>query len=398
MISDFLLVLTVVIAILIVTIGYWRNRKTATNRKNESDTQDNIEETSNNYQLQSELETSIASLPDAIFLLEENWRIEWVNETAGKWLEGPPERSLSLPLWQGIHVSGLELYLKQRNFRESFEFESPYDPAVYLGLRIVPYRKGHFIAIGRDISKIKQLEQIRRDFVANASHELRTPLSILYGYLEMMQEEPTENISKTWQPAVKQMFEQTSRIKQIVDDMMLLSRLEDDDIESDHQYAEISSLMEAAYKDAVALAINKNHRISKDIDDNYSLLCNPTQIQSLVINLISNAIRYTPDNGEIKISWKVDLNGGTVSVKDTGIGIEKVNIPRLTERFYRSDAARSRATGGTGLGLAIVNHIVQGHKAKLTVDSQIGKGSEFAVTFPTNLIRADHQQVNLLLK
>ena len=262
----------------------------------------------------------------------------------------------------------------------------------------MPYRAGQYLLQGRDITKIRQLEQIRRDFVANASHELRTPLSILYGYLEMMQDETDDNISQQWKPVVHQMFEQTGRIKQIVDDMMLLSRLEDVDEALEQQFTAIAPMMHSACKDAEALAAPKHQVVHKDIDDNYSLLCNFKEIQSLVMNLVSNAVRYTPDEGFITVKWKVDLIGGYLSVIDTGIGIEEENIPRLTERFYRTDPARSRAAGGTGLGLAIVNHIVNRHHAKLLIKSEVGKGSAFTVHFPPESVRADHEQVNLLLK
>ncbi|MYH91883.1 MAG: PAS domain-containing sensor histidine kinase, partial [Gammaproteobacteria bacterium] len=131
--------------------------------------------------------------------------------------------------------------------------------------------------------------------------------------------------------------------------------------------------------------------------ENYSLYCNFNEIQSMVTYLITNAVRYTPEGGSITIKWKVDLLGGSLSVEDTGIGIEEENIPRLTERFYRTDSARSRAAGGTGLGLAIVNHIVNRHNAKLLIRSKVGKGSLFTVLFPRDSIRADHEQVKLLL-
>ena len=347
--------------------------------------------------LQSELESGISSLPDAIILLDDQWRIQWFNQTAAKWMGVRGNSDIGALIWEVTVASGLKAYLLTEQYGESFEFQAPTDPSIYLALRIVPYRSGHFLALGQDISKVRQLEQVRRDFVANASHELRTPLSILYGYLEMMQSESSENISEAWQPAVRQMFEQTSRIKQIIDDMMLLSRIENNDIESDHVFTAIAPLMQTAFEDAKALAINKQHNIETDIDENYSLLCNKEEIQSLVMNLISNAVRYTPDHGKIHIKWKVDLSGGRISVEDSGIGIEKENIPRLTERFYRADAARLRATGGTGLGLAIVNHIVQRHGANLGIESEIGWGSRFSVLFPPQLVRADHQQVNLLL-
>ena len=345
----------------------------------------------------ADLQHSMSSVPDAVMLIGEQWQLRWANNSAQD-LFGISERYLQEePVWKLVSIAGFDEYLSRRNVTESFHCVAPGDPNVWLEIRIVPYRGGQFLLQGRDITRIRQLEQVRRDFVANASHELRTPLSILYGYLEMMQEESDENISKPWKPAVRQMFEQTARIKQIIDDMMLLSRLEDVDDDLEQVFVSMAPLMHRACEDAKALAKPKRQEIRCSIDENYSLCCNEQEVQSLVMNLISNAVRYTPENGIITINWKVDLVGGQLSVIDTGIGIEEQNIPRLTERFYRTDPARSRAAGGTGLGLAIVNHIVNRHQAKLLVTSTPGQGSEFAVQFSAERIQADHEQVNLLL-
>lgn len=346
---------------------------------------------------ETDLQTSMSSLPDAVMLIGEQWQLRWANKSAHKLFGIEAEYADSEPIWQLVTLPGFGDYLARQNLTESFQCVAPGDPQVWLEVRIVPYRAGQLLLQGRDITRVRQLEQIRRDFVANASHELRTPLSILYGYLEMMQEEPDTNISRQWKPAVRQMYEQTSRIKQIIDDMMLLSRLEDVDGEIEQQFVPMSPLMQRACEDARALANPKGQAVKSSIDDNYSLYCNEQEIQSLVMNLISNAIRYTPDNGTITVSWQVDLTGGRLQVSDTGIGIEQKDIPRLTERFYRTDPARSRAAGGTGLGLAIVNHIVNRHQAKLFISSTPGNGSEFTVQFPRESIQADHDQVNLLL-
>ncbi|MBX2869012.1 MAG: phosphate regulon sensor histidine kinase PhoR [Acidiferrobacterales bacterium] len=345
-----------------------------------------------------DLQSSISSLPDALILLGAQWQLRWANQTACDWFGINLAQSTDHPVWQVMNIPGFVDYLSKKEFGDSFDCQAPADTNVRLGIRIVPYRENQFLLQGRDITKIGQLEQIRRDFVANASHELRTPLSILYGYLEMMRDEPVESIGSQWKPAIEQMFTQTERIKQIIDDMMLLSRLEQVDTDLHHEFHPMAPLMHNACKDAEALSVNKGHIVECQIDENYSLLCDAEEIRSLITNLISNAVRYTPDNGTIEIRWKVDLVGGYLSVIDTGIGIEEKNIPRLTERFYRTDPARSKAAGGTGLGLAIVNHIVNRHQAKLIIRSKVESGSEFMVHFPSESIRADHEQVNLLLK
>ena len=344
-----------------------------------------------------DLQDSISALPDALVLMGAQWQLRWANQTACDWFGIVLSHHVDQPLWQVKNIPGFVDYLLKNDFSNSFDCVAPAHNEIRVGIRIVPYRENQFLLQGRDITKIGHLEQVRQDFVANASHELRTPLSILYGYLETMKDEPDSNISNQWKPAIQQMFTQTERIKQIIDDMMLLSRLEQVDTEYHHNFYEMAPLVHNACEDARALSVNKGHHIDSQVDENYSLLCDLEEIQSLITNLISNAVRYTPDNGTIKILWKVDPTGGYFSVIDTGIGIEAQNIPRLTERFYRTDPARSKASGGTGLGLAIVNHIVNRHQGNLIVNSTVGEGSEFTVHFPSSAIMANHEQVNLLL-
>lgn len=393
--------------LVVVVVGFlWRWRKNYLAQQERSESADKqekiaVDEKDSADQIPSqagfEIDGGISSLPDALILLGEQWQLKWANQTACQWFGINLSEDSNRPLWQLVKIPGFADFLSVREFSASFECAAPAGGGIQLSIRVVPYRENQYLLQGREITQVRQLEQIRRDFVANASHELRTPLSIIYGYLEMMLEEPDEVISAQWKPAVHQMYGQTERIKQIIDDMMLLSRLEDVNAELDHQFLPVAPLMEAACRDAEALSVHKGHRIIQDIEQNYSLLCDGEEIRSLVMNLISNAVRYTPDNGSITIKWSVDLAGGSLSVTDTGIGIEQENIPRLTERFYRTDPARSRAAGGTGLGLAIVNHIVNRHQASLEIQSKVGQGSEFSVHFPMAMILAQHDQVNLLL-
>lgn len=383
-------------------VGWHVLRKRSLNRRSSQDPKPladgPVDALTDESEESSDLQSSMAALPDAVMLVGAQLQLKWANDTARKWFDIDVDTQLEQPLSKIVKVPGFMEYLSKRNYSESLECAAPGDPSVLIGIRIVPYRGGQFLLQGRDITKIHQLEQIRRDFVSNASHELRTPLSILYGYLEIMQDESDDNISEQWKPAVRQMFEQTHRIKQIIDDMMLLSRLDDVDESLEQHFTTLAPVIHKACDDAEALGARKGHTVIRDIDENYSLLCNLEEIQSLVMNLVSNAVHYTPDEGKITIKWKVDLIGGCLSVRDTGIGIEQENIPRITERFYRTDPARSRAAGGTGLGLAIVNHIVSRHNARLIIRSKVGKGSEFKVHFPQEMIYADHAQVNLLLK
>lgn len=243
----------------------------------------------------------------------------------------------------------------------------------------------------------KAFELMRRDFVSNASHELRTPISVIYGYLEMMMQEDIKGIGKEWKTAIRQMHEQTERMKKIIEDILLLSYLDETGSIMHHDYTMMDPILDSTFNNAKVLGARKNHRIEVDSDPGSSLLCSKENITSLINNLVSNAVRYTPDNGRIIIRWKINDEGGALSVSDTGIGIAKQDISRLTERFYRVDPARSRATGGTGLGLAIVNHIVNHHQATLQIESELGQGSLFAVKFPPERIRKYQSKVELML-
>ena len=263
-------------------------------------------------------------------------------------------------------------------------------------MRFLPYKHRQYLLQARDITQVRALETIRRDFIANASHELRTPVSILYGYLEMMLEKKQSGISSEWKRAIRQMHEQTHRIKQIIEDMMMLSRLENPDTSNMHETLDMTQLVRSVSHNAKILSGKKSHSINTHIDSSHDLLGNRAEIESLLSNLVSNAVHYTPSGGKITIKWAVKSAQGTLSVADTGIGIDKEEIPRITERFYRIDTARSRDTGGTGLGLAIVHHIVNRHEAKLRIRSIPAKGSVFTVIFPAQRVQPNNQHTNLL--
>ena len=207
----------------------------------------------------------------------------------------------------------------------------------------------------------------------------------------------TEVVNHEWAPAVAQMHEQAGRIKEIINDMMMLSRLEDLEAENEHNLVVMVPLIERAVSNVQALAAQKEQSISLDLDENYSLECHSEEVETLLVNLLSNAIRYSQMGGKICVKWQVDVSAAKLSVIDTGIGIAEVDMPRLTERFYRVDKARSRAHGGTGLGLAIVNHIVSRHQATIHIKSKVGEGSTFTVRFPHSRLNANHEKVKLLL-
>ena len=231
-----------------------------------------------------------------------------------------------------------------------------------------------------DVTRMNNLEQMRKDFVDNISHELRTPLTVLSGYIETFTDQ--EDLNPRWKRAFDQMQSQTRRMNALVNDLLLLSRLENNKKIAKNQIIEMPSLMNQVYDDAQAYNVDYGHTLNLDIDSHYDLIGADMELASAFSNLITNAIKYTPKGGTINIGWHDDGEYGYFTVEDNGIGIDPKHLPRLTERFYRVDSARSRQTGGTGLGLAIVKHVLMQHDAYLEVESKENQGSIFKAIFP----------------
>ena len=252
----------------------------------------------------------------------------------------------------------------------------PQNSYLTLKIELTQFGEGHRLLFARNLTKIKRLERMREDFVANVSHELRTPLTVINGYLETLNSleiSDNANVNK----ALSQMQTQSTRMSVLVEDLMLLAQLDSVSSKTDAQVIDISSLVEHAIADMnVSLAADKT--ITAKLDKNVFALGQEKEINSVVTNLISNACKYTPAGGEVEISWQLSDIGAEFSVTDTGIGIDPKHISRLTERFYRVDKSRSIATGGTGLGLAIVKHVLIRHDSHLNIKSSLGESSTFS--------------------
>jgi two-component system phosphate regulon sensor histidine kinase PhoR len=246
---------------------------------------------------------------------------------------------------------------------------------------MIPYGPEQNLLLIRDITANVRLERTRRDFVANASHELRTPLTVITGYLEALAEDG--GAPATWQQPLMEMRAQASRMAQLLDDLLQLSRLESAPPCSLERAVDMVAVVQTARKEALAMPEHPE-RVDVEIGSAAGVLGDETEIHSVVSNLVSNAVRYTPREGSIRISWNVDPNGGHLAVSDTGIGIAEDDIPRITERFYRTDRGRAQQKGGTGLGLAIVKHSLRRHEADLEVRSRLGEGSSFICHFPSH--------------
>jgi two-component system phosphate regulon sensor histidine kinase PhoR len=245
---------------------------------------------------------------------------------------------------------------------------------------MVPYSNHERLLVSLDLSQMERDEQVRRDFVANVSHELRTPITVLGGFIETLLDNQQLD-EATRNRILGTMQSQTQRMQELVEELLLLSRLESDQGTSTPEATSVDHLMRQVAQSAEHLSQGR-HTIEVLVKDHDSILGSPKELLSAFGNLVSNAVRYTPDGGTIQLRWSREQGAGVFSVEDNGIGIEQEHIPRLTERFYRVDRARSRDTGGTGLGLAIVQRIATRHEANLEITSEPGKGSRFRVVFP----------------
>ncbi|PIW76961.1 MAG: phosphate regulon sensor histidine kinase PhoR [Piscirickettsiaceae bacterium CG_4_8_14_3_um_filter_44_38] len=317
-------------------------------------------------------------IPDAIISIDGDHQIEWFNASAKKLFnlkQSDTGRYLETLLRHPEFIH----YLKTSQPRKGLILTTLKNNSRAYQLRLFRYFEDHSLLIVKDIHELYSLAQIRRDFIANASHELRTPLTVLNGYIEVMQDTIPDDTP--WKKPLKQMTQQSHRMRSIIDDLLTLSAMESETVTEKSQTVPIADILQMMQQDVTQMS-QDNHQFIFNIDQNLAIKGYLEPLKSVLTNLVSNAVRYTPDAGKIEVLWYQDERGAHFEVKDTGIGIAREHIDRLTERFYRVDTARSRDTGGTGLGLAIVKHVLERHHARLVVSSQLGKGSSFRCDFP----------------
>jgi len=319
------------------------------------------------------------AMPDGIVMLNEKDQIEWCNIVAEAQLGLHLERDRGQWLAYLLRQAQFSDYLAAHNYREPLVIKSLRNRDLTLSIQLVPFGDEQKLLLIRDITQIERVETMRRDFVANVSHELRTPLTVVGGFLETLVD--AEQIDPAQMHRyMNLMLEQTTRMQRLVEDLLTLSRLESGEGATESA-VDVPRLLESLNREALSLSDGR-HRVRLDIRTGEGLLGNEDDLRSAFGNLVSNAIRYTPAEGEITLRWEKLPDGAAFSVSDTGLGIDAQHIPRLTERFYRVDRGRSRETGGTGLGLAIVKHILTRHQAKLEIESTPGEGSTFRAAFP----------------
>jgi len=335
-------------------------------------------------QLMRQLQRSTAALPNGVVILNAQREIIWFNRMAARLLDLRRTADLGLRIENLLRSPQFARYLEIGDFASPIVIRTTTGEDCYLSLQMVPYGEGQQLLLVSDVSRQMRLEAMRKDFVANASHELRSPLTVISGYLETLSQDPV--LDRDLQGPVTEMRRQAERMTAIIRDLLELSRLEETDEMLGGEPIDIPALLSMLRKDVVARPVHPRD-IRIRIDSDAQLLGDEPEIHSAFSNLVDNAAKYTPAEGSIEMRWWVDDEGGHFSVTDTGMGVPPEHIPRLTERFYRVDAGRSRSTGGSGLGLAIVKHVLHRHGAELEIQSTLGSGSEFICHFPLSRVQ-----------
>ena len=327
------------------------------------------------------VQESTAALKDAVVMLDSDGNLEWWNRAAETLLGLKTPQDSGQPVTNLVRHPRFKEYFEQDSYAEPLDIPSPVNDHLRIQLYITRYGNNEHLMLVRDVTRLHQLEQMRKDFIANVSHELRTPLTVICGYLETLLDN-VDDVNPRWKRPLSQMQQQGERMQTLLNDLLLLAKLEATDYPSDNQPVPIDSLLRTIKNDAQALSGQRNQTITLDVEADIALKGSETELRSAFSNLVFNAVKYTQDGGSIRIRWWADGSGAHLSVQDSGVGIDNKHLPRLTERFYRVDSSRNASTGGTGLGLAIVKHVLLRHRARLEISSVLGHGSTFTCHFP----------------
>jgi two-component system phosphate regulon sensor histidine kinase PhoR len=338
---------------------------------------------------------AIQASPNGVIFLDPEGRIEWCNQTASEHFGIDAERDMLQLIGNLVRDPAFASYYTQGEYTRGTTMMGRGGTAsrpMRLSVHLHPYGEGRRLLLSTDVTALEQAEAMRRDFVANVSHEIRTPLTVLTGFVETLQSLPLDQAERA--RYLELMSQQASRMQSLVSDLLTLSRIEGSPPPSPLDWMPVDDLLGACEDEGRALSAlltagqSAEHILQFDHVPGASLAGSRGELLSAMSNLVSNAVRYTPAGGSIKVSWQALADGrAEFAVRDTGPGIAPEHLPRLTERFYRVDRSRSRETGGTGLGLAIVKHVAQRHGAELQMQSTPGQGSRFSIVFPAARVR-----------
>jgi two-component system, OmpR family, phosphate regulon sensor histidine kinase PhoR len=334
--------------------------------------------------------SAIEASPNGVMMLDTADQIEWCNSVAAEHFGLDPERDRRQRVTNLIRTPAFVAHLQGGRFDEPIEFPGPLGRSS-LSVLVRPYGDGMKLVLSQDITARERTEAMRRDFVANVSHEIRTPLTVLAGFVETLTQLPLSEPER--QRVLQLMGQQAERMQALVGDLLTLARLEGSPRPAPDRWCRMADVMLQARRDAEGLSAGR-HTLASEGGDDVEVAGSDAELYSAVANLLNNAVRYTPEGGRIQLRWLWrEDGGGEIEVQDTGIGIAREHLSRLTERFYRVDGSRSRDTGGTGLGLSIVKHVAQRHGGEIEVQSEPGKGSCFRLVLPALRVRRRREVV-----
>ena len=328
---------------------------------------------------------AVQASPIGVLLLDASHQITWCSRVAADQLGLDPERDIAQPVTNLVRAPAFVEYMLSGATGQPVTF--PGVGGMRISALVQPYGEGLKLVLTQDITERERTELMRRNFVANVSHEIRTPLTVLAGFVETMSQLPLSEVER--QRVLTLMTVQAQRMQALVADLLTLAQLEGSPRPPADRWLNVGELMKRAQADAAALSEGR-HELHFDGGDHAQVAGNEAELHSALGNLVVNAVRYTPPGGRIDVQWCIHDDGwGVLRVSDSGIGIAREHLPRLTERFYRVDGSRSRDTGGTGLGLSIVKHVVQRHGGEIDIQSEPGRGSVFRLLLPPSRVRRD---------
>ncbi|MBI5923245.1 MAG: phosphate regulon sensor histidine kinase PhoR [Betaproteobacteria bacterium] len=326
------------------------------------------------------------ALPDGVVILDSNQVIEWFNTTAEHHFGLSRDKDVGSRITNLLREPTFVSYIGAGQYADPLLLHPVRESGRTLALQIVSYGDAQSLLLSRDITQLEKLETMRRDFVANVSHELKTPLTVVSGFIETLLDDLSDLSEEEAKHFLGLAHEQAQRMQRLIMDLLMLSALETGSPPPTEERVALDDLLAEVTDEAMTLSKGR-HQIVPTGTNGAGLLGSRNELRSALGNLVTNAIRYTPAGGTIRISWQTDDDGsGVFSVSDNGIGIENHHLPRLTERFYRVDRGRSRESGGTGLGLAIVKHVLTRHQAVLKIQSELSHGSTFSAQFPAHRV------------
>lgn len=325
------------------------------------------------------------AIPDAGLVLNADGTLEWTNKLAQVYfgVRWPADKAIRIT--NLIRYPRFHKYFEAGNFAKPINILSPIGDERELELRFMPYADNQLLLMVRDVTQISKLERMRKDFVANVSHELKTPLTVISGYLEML-EDGEQLPPQMMEKAVHEMQGQTKRMQRMVNQLLEISRMELQDKGLFSKRVNFANVVQQAIDELAQKIQEKKLQMNVELNTTLALWGDEDKLRSACMNLLTNAVKYTPEGGMIRVNWHRISNGAEFSVEDSGPGIAAEHIPRLTERFYRAERDRNSTTGGTGLGLSIVKHALEHHRAKLIIESELGKGSRFSFRVTQALI------------